>query len=757
MTKYINQQSRATLFGVKFILLLGINWWAFGTVIPAVEGKGLWFYSALISVLLANDLITPYYTKPVDAISYSVISGIALYIVSDFNNWGSFEYSISTIALAYFGFITVLGFAQIYTKDSSREWVQKLSNSIRILLAKLGSPNVVFSILLVAAILLFHRFNTGELIPITVAWVLVVLSNPLEALLEVGHRIKQIWIQSFSKKVIGQIIAYQSPRIALIRQFDNQKLDFGEILLLKDPYAPVKLGVTIDYIGRDESILLRVLEIDVPSKIEDNISNTLKSISNNTAAILEDNEAIKNLTDNSYLLKNQHEFVGLVGVNTSVEKLYLEVVKERDIAEGRLVEVDLRGQKVLYQVIDGLTKEETVKQKNKYGFARAEARKIGVWDDDEKKFKKANWLPQINSPVYLKSTTDYQPTVDTVGRFPDTNYVTEIGNINELVTHNTAILGILGIGKSMLSIELVERMISEDIKVVCIDLTNQYEEHLSDFYRSKYEEKRIEELQNVVSDGGRRDFERSIEEGGGINEFKAGFQREMKSFLDQDNRDEVLKIYNPTEFEVWRQTSGMFDGEAAMASLTPTELTQIISESILEVCQEQGMTDEARVCLVFEEAHSLVPEWTSVAVEGDKAATNGTARAILQGRKFGMGCLLITQRTANVTKTILNQCNTIFAMRTFDQTGKDFLANYIGEDYANILQNLEARQAVLYGKASSCENPVKLRLNDQDEFREVFREEFEPPEIADVDQSEEQNNNTDDEVDSDGIDDDLPF
>ena len=106
---------------------------------------------------------------------------------------------------------------------------------------------------------------------------------------------------------------------------------------------------------------------------------------------------------------------------------------------------------------------------------------------------------------------------------------------------------------------------------------------------------------------------------------------------------------------------------------------------------------------------------------GDKAATNITARAILQGRKYGLGCLLITQRTANVTKTILNQCNTIFAMRTFDDTGKDFLSNYIGGDYAGVLPSLQSRYAVLFGKASSCENPVLIRLNDRAAFLEAFR------------------------------------
>jgi uncharacterized protein len=138
------------------------------------------------------------------------------------------------------------------------------------------------------------------------------------------------------------------------------------------------------------------------------------------------------------------------------------------------------------------------------------------------------------------------------------------------------------------------------------------------------------------------------------------------------------------------------------------------------------MIDYARICLVFEEAHSIVPEWNSVASDGDRAATAATARAILQGRKYGLRCLLITQRTANVTKTILNQCNTIFAMRTFDDTGKDFLSNYIGSEYASILPSMEARHAVLFGKASCCENPVLLRLNDRDAFTAVFREAHPP-------------------------------
>lgn len=76
--------------------------------------------------------------------------------------------------------------------------------------------------------------------------------------------------------------------------------------------------------------------------------------------------------------------------------------------------------------------------------------------------------------------------------------------------------------------------------------------------------------------------------------------------------------------------------------------------------------------------------------------------------------MVITQRTANVSKSILNQCNTIFALRVFDDTGKSFLENYIGEDYADTLPTLEERHAIAIGKGLKLKQPVIIQLNDKE-------------------------------------------
>jgi uncharacterized protein len=133
-----------------------------------------------------------------------------------------------------------------------------------------------------------------------------------------------------------------------------------------------------------------------------------------------------------------------------------------------------------------------------------------------------------------------------------------------------------------------------------------------------------------------------------------------------------------------------------------------------------GINEPAKLCIVLEEVHSLIPEWNQVAQQSDVQCVNRTARAILQGRKYGMGTIVITQRTANVTKTILNQCNTIFALQSFDQTGLDFLKNYMGEKYAHAICTLPAQTAILVGKASSSTRPILFSVPDfKDRWKDI--------------------------------------
>ena len=553
---------------------------------------------------------------------------------------------------------------------------------------------------------------------IGVSGVVIAAQQPLETLGVVIQRIRELWRPSSASTIVGSMVAYQTPDLVLIRLEGDQVVRPGTCLLVSDKLTHPRIVVALGDFGRDEGLLIRALEIDVPQKARSRVNELGHSLPEGCVSVLAEHE-LDAFRDDVYILKHLDSFVGIVAPETATERLYFEVVQEKEMEQGRLVETIVSGKRVLYQVLDGLTKEEIVQQKNTYGFARGEASQVGIWDEDERKFKPFNWIPHLNAPVFLKSIEGKPDNKAAIGHFPSTSYHVEIKNLDAMVTHNTAILGILGVGKSMLAIELVERMVDHGIKVICIDLTNQYEQELSPYLTYTGMSEAVAAIQ-ALGPPGKTAYSRNVEEGGSRGRFAAAIADLIEGFVDPANTSRLL-VFNPSQFEVWRQDSKMFQDTASMASLTPTEITQIISDAALQAVQRQGMTDKARVCLVYEEAHSLVPEWNSVVADGDKAATNGTARAILQGRKFGLGCLIITQRTANVTKTILNQCNTIFAMRTFDETGKEFLSNYIGLKYSTKLSTLQERQAVVFGRASSCENPVMIRLNDREAFVRLFR------------------------------------
>jgi uncharacterized protein len=247
-----------------------------------------------------------------------------------------------------------------------------------------------------------------------------------------------------------------------------------------------------------------------------------------------------------------------------------------------------------------------------------------------------------------------------VGRIPNSSFPVHV-KIDDVITHNTAIIGVTGSGKSFLAFHLIESMAAARIKVLILDVSRQHDIVLRDL--------------------------------------------------------NPTPIRNPSELEAWFDDAESNIGIHQFATSTsyPRTTAEYVSKCLQLVERmplRRGVNSPAKLCVVLEEAHSIVPEWNQVAREADKSAVNLTSRVLLQGRKYGMGTLLITQRTANVTKTILNQCNTIFALQSFDQTGLDFLRNYMGEDYAHAISTLPRYHAILVGMASSSTRPLLIALPD---------------------------------------------
>jgi uncharacterized protein len=81
----------------------------------------------------------------------------------------------------------------------------------------------------------------------------------------------------------------------------------------------------------------------------------------------------------------------------------------------------------------------------------------------------------------------------------------------------------------------------------------------------------------------------------------------------------------------------------------------------------------------------------------------------LQGRKYGVGLLVISQRTALVSKTILSQCNTFLTHSLVDQTSLNFLESVYSSQHTRLIPNLRQFEFLAFGKALRAERPVLLK------------------------------------------------
>jgi uncharacterized protein len=83
----LSQPQRLAAVFIDLLVVASACWVLFGIPYPPLGDKGFWAYSALLSVIVGSKLITPFYVKPVDAISYAVPALISLMLINGWAHW----------------------------------------------------------------------------------------------------------------------------------------------------------------------------------------------------------------------------------------------------------------------------------------------------------------------------------------------------------------------------------------------------------------------------------------------------------------------------------------------------------------------------------------------------------------------------------------------------------------------------------------------------------------------------------------------
>lgn len=133
---------------------------------------------------------------------------------------------------------------------------------------------------------------------------------------------------------------------------------------------------------------------------------------------------------------------------------------------------------------------------------------------------------------------------------------------------------------------------------------------------------------------------------------------------------------------------------------------------------------ERPLLVVLEEAHVYLGEVKN------SAAANAVKRIAKEGRKYGLGLMLVSQRPSEIDSTILSQCGTMFALRLTNandraqikSTATDNLEGLLG-----MLPILRTGEAIILGEAvnlpirAMIDRPTKKRTPDSADPEVVVR------------------------------------
>jgi hypothetical protein len=133
---------------------------------------------------------------------------------------------------------------------------------------------------------------------------------------------------------------------------------------------------------------------------------------------------------------------------------------------------------------------------------------------------------------------------------------------------------------------------------------------------------------------------------------------------------------------------------------------------------------ERPLFVVLEEAHAYLGR------EQVGTAAAAVRRIAKEGRKYGVGMMLVSQRPSEIDPTILSQCGTLFAMRLANETDRGQVAGAASDNLKGLfdmLPILRTGEAIVVGEAVSLpvrtliDPPERDRRPDSEDPRVVVR------------------------------------
>ena len=166
----------------------------------------------------------------------------------------------------------------------------------------------------------------------------------------------------------------------------------------------------------------------------------------------------------------------------------------------------------------------------------------------------------------------------------------------------------------------------------------------------------------------------------------------LADWIGGDERLSILDLSN-VPFEIMDITVGL--------------ITRFIYDSMFWGRNEPYTGRNRPLLMVYEEAHSYLGKNDTV------YARNAVERIFKEGRKFGLGAMVVSQRPSELSETILAQIGTLIALRLTNSSDQAIVKSMASDNMnslMNLLSSLRIGEAVIVGEAINIPTRVRLPL-----------------------------------------------
>ena len=146
-------------------------------------------------------------------------------------------------------------------------------------------------------------------------------------------------------------------------------------------------------------------------------------------------------------------------------------------------------------------------------------------------------------------------------------------------------------------------------------------------------------------------------------------------------------------------------------SEVPSDILPLIASLVARVifAVQQWAEVHTPIAIFCDEAHLYIPASSESTM--DTQSVGSFERIAKEGRKYGVGLVVISQRPSEVNRTVLSQCNNFVAMRLTNADDqaviKRLLPDSLG-DYSEMLPILDIGEAIVVGDASILPSRIKV-------------------------------------------------